>query len=72
MQSFRIRSLQSWMRPKRAELVDQYQQLLYDEMPLVVIYHGYGFSVQSDRLQGYNGFEGNMNNQAVWRWSVTE
>ena len=57
---------------KRAELVDQYQQLLYDEMPLVVIYHGYGFSVQSDRLQGYNGFEGNMNNQAVWRWSVTE
>ena len=57
---------------KRAEMVDEYQELLYDEMPLVMIYHGYGFSVQSDRFQGYNGFEGSMNNQAVWRWSVTE
>ena len=25
-----------------------------------------------DEFQGYNGFEGSMNNQAVWRWSVTE
>ena len=57
---------------KRAEMVDEYQELLYDEMPLVMIYHGDGFSVQSDRFQGYNGFEGSMNNQAVWRWSVTE
>ena len=56
----------------RKELVNEYQDLLYDEMPLVVLYHGYGFSVKSDRLQGYNGFEGSMNNQAVWRWSVTE
>lgn len=57
---------------KRKELVNEYQELLYDEMPLVMIYHGYGFSVKSDRFQGYNGFEGSMNNQAVWRWSVTE
>lgn len=56
----------------RKKLVDEYQQLLWDEMPLVIMYHGYGFAVQSDRLQGYNSFEGSMNNHAVWRWSVAE
>lgn len=57
---------------KRKELINEYQQLLWDEMPLVMLYDGYSFSVQSDRFQGYNGFEGSVNNQAVWNWSVSE
>lgn len=57
---------------KRKELVKEYQELLYDEMPLVMLYHGYSFSVKSDRFQGYNGFEGGVNNQKVWEWSVSK
>lgn len=57
---------------KRKDLVNQYQELLWDEMPLVPIYHGYSFSVKSSRLQGYNGFEGSQNNQKIWEWSVTQ
>lgn len=57
---------------KKKELVNQYQELLYDEMPLVMLYHGYNFNVKSARFQGYNGFEGGVNNQAVWRWSVSK
>lgn len=57
---------------KREELIDQYQELLWDEMPLVILYHGYNFSVQSDRLQNYNGFESGVNNEAVWKWSIAE
>ncbi len=41
-------------------------------MPLVMLYHGYSFNVKSDRFQGYNGFEGGANNQAVWKWSVSQ
>lgn len=37
-------------------------------MPLVMLYNGYSFSVKSDRFQGYNGFEGGVNNQKVWEW----
>ena len=50
----------------------KYQQLLWDEMPLVMLYNGYTFGVQSERFQGYNAFEGGVNNQAVWKWSVKE
>ncbi len=57
---------------KRRELINEYQELLYDEMPLVMLYHGYSFNVKSDRFQGYNGFEGGANNQAVWKWSVSQ
>lgn len=57
---------------KRRELITEYQELLYDEMPLVMLYHGYSFSVKSDRFQGYNGFEGGVNNQKVWEWSVSK
>ncbi len=57
---------------KKRELVNEYQELLYDEMPLVMLYHGYSFNVHSERLQGYNGFEGGCNNQAVWRWSIAK
>lgn len=53
---------------KKKELVNQYQEMLTDEMPLVMLYHGYNFSVKSERLKGYNGFEGAVNNQAVWNW----
>lgn len=55
---------------KKKELVNQYQELLTDEMPLVILYHGYNFSVGADRFKGYNGFEGAMNNQAVWNWHI--
>jgi len=41
-------------------------------MPLVMLYNGYSFSVKSDRFQGYNGFEGGVNNQKVWEWSVAK
>jgi hypothetical protein len=41
-------------------------------MPLVMLYNGYIFGVQSERFQGYNAFEGGVNNQAVWKWSVKE
>ena len=57
---------------KRKELINDYQELLYDEMPLVMLYNGYSFSVKSDRFQGYNGFEGGVNNQKVWEWSVAK
>lgn len=57
---------------KRMELIHQYQELLYDEMPLVMLYHGYTFSVKSERFQGYNGFESGVNNEKVWEWSVAE
>ena len=57
---------------KRKDLVNQYQELLLDEMPLVMLYHGYSFSVKSSRLQGYNGFEASQNNQRIWEWTVTE
>ena len=57
---------------KRKELISDYQELLYDEMPLVMLYNGYRFSVKSDRFQGYNGFEGGVNNQKVWEWSVAK
>lgn len=57
---------------KRRELINEYQELLYDEMPLVMLYHGYSFNVKSDRFQGYNGFEGGVNNQKVWEWSVSK
>lgn len=57
---------------KKKELVNEYQQLLWDEMPLVMLYNGYIFGVQSERFQGYNAFEGGVNNQAVWKWSVKE
>lgn len=57
---------------KRKDLVNQYQELLWDEMPLVMLYHGYSFSVKSSRLQGYNGFESAQNNQRVWEWTVTQ
>ena len=32
---------------KKKELVNEYQQLLWDEMPLVMLYNGYIFGVQS-------------------------
>ena len=48
------------------------QELLWDEMPLVMLYHGYNFSVKSDRLKGYNGFEAGCNNQKVWEWYIEE
>lgn len=57
---------------KRMELIHQYQELLYDEMPLVMLYHGYTFSVKSERFQGYNGFESGVNNEKVWEWSVAK
>lgn len=57
---------------KKLELVHEYQRLLMDEMPLVILYHGFSFNVQSDRLHGYNSFQGGVNNQAVWNWSVSE
>lgn len=57
---------------KKKEMVNQYQELLSDEMPLVILYHGYNFSVKSERLKGYNGFEGSVNNQAVWNWYIEE
>ena len=57
---------------KKKELVNEYQQLLWDEMPLVMLYNGYIFGVQSERFQGYNAFEGGVNNQAVWKWSIKE
>lgn len=55
---------------KKKELVNQYQDLLTDEMPLVILYHGYNFSVSTDHFKGYNGFEGAVNNQAVWKWYI--
>ena len=57
---------------KRKDLVKEYQDLLWDQMPLVPVYHGYSFSVKASRLQGYNGFESAQNNQRVWEWSVTQ
>lgn len=57
---------------KRKELINQYQELLYDEMPLVMLYHGYLYNVKSDRFQGYNPFESGVNNQKVWEWSVSK
>lgn len=57
---------------KRMDLIHQYQELLYDEMPLVMLYHGYTFSVKSERFQGYNGFESGVNNEKVWEWSVAK
>lgn len=54
----------------RKELINEYQNLLYDEMPLVMLYHGYNFGVQSNRLQGYSAFDGDINNHCVWKWSV--
>lgn len=71
-QSFRIRLLLKQTEAKKKELVNEYQQLLWDEMPLVMLYNGYIFGVQSERFQGYNAFEGGVNNQAVWKWSVKE
>lgn len=55
---------------KKKELVSDYQNLLYDEMPLVILYHGYNFGIRSERFQGFNPFEGGVNNEAVWNWSV--
>lgn len=57
---------------KRMGLVHQYQELLCDEMPLIMLYHGYTFSVKSARFQGYNGFESGVNNEKVWEWSVAK
>lgn len=57
---------------KKKELVNQYQELLYDEMPLVMLYHGYTFGVKSERLQGYNPFEAFVNNNAIWNWSIAK
>ena len=57
---------------KRKELIDQYQNLLWDEMPLVMIYNGYIYNPQTARFKGYNGAEGGVNNQAVWNWYVEE
>lgn len=57
---------------KRRELINEYQEMLWDEMPLVMLYHGYSFSVKSDRFKGYNGFEAGCNNQKVWEWYIEE
>lgn len=57
---------------KRKELITQYQELLWDEMPLVVLYHGYSFNVHSERFKGYNCFESGGNNQKVWEWYIEE
>lgn len=57
---------------KRRELITEYQELLWDEMPLVMLYHGYSFNVRSERFKGYNGFESGCNNQKVWEWYIEE
>lgn len=57
---------------KRKELINEYQELLWDEMPLVMLYHGYGFNVYSERFKGYNCFESSGNNQKVWEWYIEE
>lgn len=55
---------------KKKEMVNEYQDLLVDEMPLVILYHGYSYSVKSDRLQGFNAFEGGVNNEKTWNWYI--
>lgn len=56
----------------RKELVNEYQQFLYDEMPLVMLYHAYSFSVISPRMSGVHQSDSGMLNEAVWNWEVTE
>lgn len=55
---------------KKKEMVNEYQDLLVDEMPLVILYHGYGYGVKSERLQGFNAFEGGVNNEKTWNWYI--
>lgn len=56
----------------RKELVNEYQEFLYDEMPLVMLYHSYSFNVINPRMQGVHQADSGMLNEAVWNWSVTQ
>ena len=56
----------------RKELVNEYQQFLYDEMPLVILYHSYSFNVINPRMEGVHQADSGMLNEAVWNWSVTQ
>lgn len=56
----------------RKDLVNEYQQFWYDEMPLVMLYHAYSFSVVSPRMSGVHQSDSGMLNEAVWNWEVTE
>ena len=56
----------------RKDLVNEYQQFWYDEMPLVMLYHAYSFSVISPRMSGVHQSDSGMLNEAVWNWEVTE
>ncbi len=53
-------------------LVDEYQNYLYDQMPLIIMYHSYSSAIEPKRLQNYNPFEASMNNQKIWEWTVSE
>ena len=55
---------------KRKELVNEYQDLLLDEMPLVMLYYANSFALTSERLTNINPFESSMLNEAVWEWEI--
>lgn len=57
---------------KRKELVYQYQDLLLDEMPLVMLYYSNSFGMTSERLTNINPFDSSMLNEAVWEWEIAE
>lgn len=54
----------------RKKLVKDYQEYLYDQMPLVILYHSYSFNIQPKRLQNFSFFDTTMVNQAIWEWTV--
>ena len=51
---------------KRKELVNEYQQLLYDEMPLVMLYNGYSFQCTVRQIPGLQWhLKADVNNQKL-------
>lgn len=56
----------------RKELVKEYQNYLYDEMPVVIMYHSYSSSIVPTGLKNYNPFDANMNNQKIWEWEAVK
>lgn len=57
----------------RKEIYDQYQQLLYDQMPMAFLYHTNDLFAYSDKIE--NVREGALDyniNKNVWEWKVNK
>ncbi|MDR1604544.1 MAG: ABC transporter substrate-binding protein [Gracilibacteraceae bacterium] len=55
---------------RRLQLVLEYQQLLYDEQPMINLIHSYKYFCHSDRLGNIVPEDTDYFNEAAWEWTV--